>query len=126
VGALRPAEGSSQQPVALETAVVATGARPGDSAAKRELFTEETQTVLVFENGVAGFDFSSRIDRQSSGKQSDLQVDLRQDGRPIHRKNLRGFEAITTRKAERKYQNGVYLFQNGISFPMSQPTASLL
>jgi len=51
VGALRPAEGSSQQPVALETAVVATGARPGDSAAKRELFTEETQTVLVFENG---------------------------------------------------------------------------
>ena len=42
VGALRPAEGSSQQPVALETAVVATGARPGDSAAKRELFTEES------------------------------------------------------------------------------------
>lgn len=51
VGALRPAESNSQQPVALETAVVATGARPGDSAAKRELFTEETQTVLVFENG---------------------------------------------------------------------------
>jgi hypothetical protein len=48
---LRPAESNSQQPVALETAVVATGARPGDSAAKRELFTEETQTVLVFENG---------------------------------------------------------------------------
>ena len=52
VGALRPAESNSQQPVALETAVVATGARPGgDSTAKRELFTEETQTVLVFENG---------------------------------------------------------------------------
>lgn len=51
VGALRPVESNSQQPVAFETAVVATGARPGDSAAKRELFTEETQTVLVFENG---------------------------------------------------------------------------
>jgi hypothetical protein len=37
--------------VALEIAVIATGARPGDSAAKRELFTEETQTVLVFEKG---------------------------------------------------------------------------
>jgi len=41
----------AQEPVALETAVVATGARPGDTGAKRELFTEETQTVLVFENG---------------------------------------------------------------------------
>jgi hypothetical protein len=37
--------------VALETTVIATGARPGDTAAKRELFTEETQTVLVFEQG---------------------------------------------------------------------------
>jgi hypothetical protein len=51
VGALRPEEGSSQEPVALETAVIATGARPGDTAAKRELFTEETVTVLVFEHG---------------------------------------------------------------------------
>ena len=37
--------------MALETTVIATGARPGDTAAKRELFTEETQTVLVFEQG---------------------------------------------------------------------------
>jgi hypothetical protein len=51
VGALRPEEGAPQDPVALETAVIATGARPGDTGTKRELFTEETQTVLVFENG---------------------------------------------------------------------------
>jgi Gram-negative bacterial TonB protein C-terminal len=51
VGALRPEERNSQEPVALETTVIATGARPGDSLAKRELFTEETQTVLVFERG---------------------------------------------------------------------------
>jgi len=31
--------------------VVATGARPGRTGDKRELFTEETQTVLVFEKG---------------------------------------------------------------------------
>jgi hypothetical protein len=51
VGALRPEEETAQGPVALETTVIATGARPGDTAAKRELFTEETQTVLVFEQG---------------------------------------------------------------------------
>jgi Gram-negative bacterial TonB protein C-terminal len=51
VGALRSEEGAAQGPVALETTVIATGARPGDTAAKRELFTEETQTVLVFEQG---------------------------------------------------------------------------
>ena len=51
VGALRPEEGAAQDPLALETTVIATGARPGDAATKRELFTEETQTVLVFENG---------------------------------------------------------------------------
>jgi hypothetical protein len=51
VGALRPSEGNSQEPVALETTVIATGARPGDTTKKRELFTEETQTVLVFERG---------------------------------------------------------------------------
>lgn len=51
VGALRPDEGGSQEPLALETTVIATGARPGDSTSKRELFTEETKTVLVFENG---------------------------------------------------------------------------
>lgn len=51
VGALRPEQSDSQEPVALETAVIATGARPGDTAAKRELFTEHTHTVLVFEHG---------------------------------------------------------------------------
>jgi periplasmic protein TonB len=51
VGALRSEEQGNEEPVALETAVIATGARPGNSAAKRELFTEETQTVLVFERG---------------------------------------------------------------------------
>jgi TonB-like protein len=51
VGALRPEEGAPQDPLALETTVIATGARPGDTGTKRELFTEETQTVLVFENG---------------------------------------------------------------------------
>jgi hypothetical protein len=39
------------QPMALEVPVVATGARPGGQSEKRELFTEETETVLVFENG---------------------------------------------------------------------------
>jgi Gram-negative bacterial TonB protein C-terminal len=51
VGALRPEESNSQEPVAFETTVTATGARPGDRAAQRQLFTEETQTVLVFEHG---------------------------------------------------------------------------
>ena len=51
VGALRPNEGNAQDPVALETTVIATGARPGGTTAKRELFTEETKTVLVFERG---------------------------------------------------------------------------
>ena len=51
MGALRSEEHGSEEPVALETAVIATGARPGDSAVKRELFSEETQTVLVFERG---------------------------------------------------------------------------
>jgi TonB family protein len=36
--------------VAHEAAVIATGARPGKTG-DRELFTEETTTVLVFENG---------------------------------------------------------------------------
>jgi hypothetical protein len=51
MGALRPDEQATQEPIALETAVVATGARPGRTGDKRELFTEETQTVLVFEKG---------------------------------------------------------------------------
>jgi hypothetical protein len=48
---VRPDEAASPEPLALETTVIATGARPGNMAAKRELFTEETQTVLVFEHG---------------------------------------------------------------------------
>src|SRR5262245_45045401 len=51
MGVLRPEAQPSDEPVALEMAVVATGARPGNVGAKRELFTEETQTVLVFEKG---------------------------------------------------------------------------
>lgn len=51
MGALRPERPVSDEPVALETAVIATGARPGGAGAKRELFSEETQTVLVFEKG---------------------------------------------------------------------------
>ena len=50
-GGVRPDQAASPEPVALETTVIATGARPGNTAAKRELFTEETQTVLVFEHG---------------------------------------------------------------------------
>jgi hypothetical protein len=42
---------AKSQPLALEVPVVATGARPGDQSEKRELFTEETETVLVFEHG---------------------------------------------------------------------------
>lgn len=37
--------------VAREVRVKATGARPGDVAGERELFTESTATVLVFEKG---------------------------------------------------------------------------
>jgi protein TonB len=49
--------GASSQPdpksnsVACEVPVIATGARPAESGGQRELFTEETTTVLVFENG---------------------------------------------------------------------------
>jgi|SRR5579871_47285 hypothetical protein len=43
--------GLMKQPLDLELPVVAMGARPGDNSEKRELFTEETETVLVFENG---------------------------------------------------------------------------
>ena len=51
MGVLRPEGQLTEEPVALETVVVATGARPGNAGAKRELFTEETRTVLVFEKG---------------------------------------------------------------------------
>jgi protein TonB len=37
--------------IAHEVRVKATGARPGKNAGERELFTEETTSVLVFENG---------------------------------------------------------------------------
>jgi protein TonB len=37
--------------VACEVHVVATGARPAEKGGQRELFTEETTTALVFENG---------------------------------------------------------------------------
>src|SRR5580692_1306342 len=37
--------------VACEVQVIATGARPAEEGGKRELFTEETTTALVFENG---------------------------------------------------------------------------
>lgn len=38
-------------PVALEVPVTATGTRPSDVAGQRDLFTEETSTVLVFRDG---------------------------------------------------------------------------
>src|SRR5215831_6397664 len=43
--------GHIKQPLDLELPVVAMGARPGDQSEKRELFSEDTETVLVFENG---------------------------------------------------------------------------
>jgi hypothetical protein len=48
-------ENSSANPgrnaVAYEVQVTATGARPSEKGGQRELFTEETTTALVFENG---------------------------------------------------------------------------
>ena len=38
-------------PIPHETAVLATGARPAEGSQKRELFSENTTTVLVFERG---------------------------------------------------------------------------
>jgi TonB family protein len=46
-----PRPAFSGTPVAQETPVTATGARPGESSEKRELFTEATTTALVFPNG---------------------------------------------------------------------------
>ena len=37
--------------VACEVQIIATGARPSEKGGQRELFTEETTTALVFENG---------------------------------------------------------------------------
>src|SRR5271165_5392445 len=42
---------SGANPVALEIAVNVTGARPASSSGQRDLFSEDTSTVLVFENG---------------------------------------------------------------------------
>lgn len=42
---------SGATPVALEVAVNVTGARPAQSSGQRDLFSEDTSTVLVFENG---------------------------------------------------------------------------
>ncbi len=42
---------SGATPVALEVAVNVTGARPAPSSGQRDLFSEDTSTVLVFENG---------------------------------------------------------------------------
>jgi len=53
----KPANGQASQksvranPVALEVPVSVAGARPVASKDKRELFTEETTTVLVFKEG---------------------------------------------------------------------------
>jgi hypothetical protein len=42
---------TNANPVAHEVQVIVAGARPGEVGGKRELFTEETSTVLVFEFG---------------------------------------------------------------------------
>ena len=42
---------SGAAPLALEIAVNVTGARPATSSGQRDLFSEDTSTVLVFENG---------------------------------------------------------------------------
>jgi TonB family protein len=49
--AASPRPAFSGTPVAHETQVTATGARPGENSGKRELFTESTTTALVFPNG---------------------------------------------------------------------------
>ena len=46
-----PQRSMRTNPVALELPVSVTGARPVASKDKRELFTEETTTVLVFKDG---------------------------------------------------------------------------
>ena len=46
-----PATSAQLNPIPHETAVLATGARPAEGSQKRELFSEDTTTVLVFERG---------------------------------------------------------------------------
>ena len=89
VGALRPDYQASEEPVALETAVLVAGARPGDTGAKRELFSEETQTVLVFERGAvirlsAGVADGQLLflTNQKSGKEVVTQVVRKRSFRP--------------------------------------------
>ena len=45
------AAGARANPVACEIPVNATGTRPGSNPEKRELFSEDTETVLVFADG---------------------------------------------------------------------------
>ena len=46
------APGSARaNPIALEVRVNATGARPSQGTEKRELFSEDTQTAVVFPDG---------------------------------------------------------------------------
>ena len=91
MGVLRPAPASSQEPVALETTVIATGARPADATSKRELFTEETQTVLVFERGAVIRLSAAVVDGQllfltnkSTGKEVVTQVLRKRSFRPTN------------------------------------------
>ena len=90
-GGVRPDEAASPEPVALETTVIATGARPGNTAAKRELFTEETQTVLVFEHGAVIRLFAEVADGQllfltnkATGKEVVTQVLRKRSFRPTN------------------------------------------
>jgi periplasmic protein TonB len=46
-----PVPSSKKNVLAHEVRVIATGARPSGDSGERELFTEETTSVLVFENG---------------------------------------------------------------------------
>ncbi len=46
-----PSANPRMNAVACEVEVIATGARPAEKGDQRELFTEETTTALVFENG---------------------------------------------------------------------------
>ncbi len=91
MGVLRPDPANSQEPVALETTVIATGARPADATSKRELFNEETQTVLVFERGAVIRLSAAVVDGQllfltnkSTGKEVVTQVLRKRAFRPTN------------------------------------------
>src|SRR5579859_5811207 len=81
--------GLVKQPLDLELPVVAMGARPGDQSEKRELFSEETETVLVFENGcviqlAAAVNVGQLVflTNKQSGKEIDTQVLRKRSFRP--------------------------------------------